>query len=89
MTDKKYCQCCGILISDLATADYYSHIRIKYCSTCKVTMSDIHNRQRQREYRQRQKQIRQLKDDRIELLRKENELLRQRLADLMTVKQLE
>lgn len=82
MTDKKYCVCCGAFISDINSADFYSHIRIKYCGDCRKTMSLFQGRNRVQEYRQRQRKIKKLTEDRLNLLQRENELLRQRITKL-------
>ena len=82
MTEKKYCQCCGILISDINEADYFRHIRVKYCDHCREAMKNYKNALRQYNFRQRKKQISKLRDARIQMLSEENELLRQRLTAL-------
>lgn len=82
MQDKKYCICCGTLISDINSADYFKHIRVKYCPTCRDLMKRYQSAARQYNFRQKQKQINKLRDDRLQLLAEENELLRQRIIQL-------
>lgn len=36
MQEIKYCEDCGKEISNYWTADYYSHIRKKYCDSCRL-----------------------------------------------------
>ena len=82
MQDKKYCRCCGILISDINSADYFRHISIKYCPTCKDTIKHYQGAERQYNFRQRKKKLDKLRDERLQLLAEENELLRQRILQL-------
>ena len=42
MQERKYCQKCCKLISDINTSDYYSHIRIKYCKSCAEQINREH-----------------------------------------------
>ena len=84
MPERKYCQCCGTLISDVNSpdCDYYKHIRIKYCDICRETMKKLQGAARQYDFRQRTKQTRKLRDERLQLLEEENELLRERIICL-------
>ncbi len=84
MRDKKYCQICGVLISDINApgTDYYRHIPIKYCDHCRDMMNHLQGAARQRDYRQRKKKIRKLQDERLQLLSEENELLKQYIIRL-------
>ena len=81
---KKYCQVCGTVISDPASPDFnqYRHNRIKYCSYCAETMEKLHSNGRVADFRERSRQTRKLKDDRIQLLTEENELLRDMVISL-------
>lgn len=80
----KYCRMCGALISNLddPTTDYYRHIRVKYCPTCRETADHLHGLDRLKRYRQRKKQQNQATADQLRLLQEENELLRQQIAKL-------
>ena len=81
---KKYCSVCGKLISDLddPATDYFRHIRLKYCTFCRDTMEHIQGVNRVRQYRERKRQRDKERDTQLDLLRQENELLRQRIAVL-------
>ena len=81
---KKYCQVCGVLISDLddPATDYYKHIGLKYCAYCRETSDRLKVAARMQRYRQRKKQRNKARDEQLELLKQENELLRQRVAQL-------
>ncbi|MBQ1371627.1 MAG: hypothetical protein IIY70_01730 [Oscillospiraceae bacterium] len=84
LESKKYCQMCGKLISDLddPTTDYYKHIGLKYCAYCRETSDRLKVAARMQEYRKRKKARNRERDMQLELLRQENELLRQRVAQL-------
>lgn len=84
MTDKKFCQCCGRLISDKNSPTYnrFRHSRVKYCGMCRETMRTIQNRNSQLTWRQRNKQEKSLMTDKINLLYEENEILRQQINEL-------
>ncbi len=83
-SDTKYCAMCGRLISDLRDerTDYYRHIALKYCPTCAKTAERMHLNNRVRAWRARKRQKEQYRDEQLELLREENELLRQRITEL-------
>ena len=70
MIERKYCKCCGQLISDINIegTDFYRHIRIKYCPECRDMMQHYQSALRQHNYRQRNKQAQKLRDERISLL---------------------
>lgn len=80
----KRCTMCGKIISDLndETTDYYRHIRLKYCPTCRETAEHLQGVDRVRRYRERKRQQDKARDDQLQLLQEENELLRQRVAQL-------
>lgn len=80
------CTRCGIEISNIYTADYYRHIRKKYCDTCRVFVRREQTALRVYNLRQRKKQKDQFRDEQlvllaeqVELIKKENELLKKRL----------
>jgi predicted GIY-YIG superfamily endonuclease len=81
---KKYCSVCGTLISDLDDpgTDYFRHIRLKYCTTCRGTMEHLQGVARVQEYRRRKRAQDKERDTQLALLKEENELLRQRIAAL-------
>lgn len=84
LESKKYCQMCGKLISDLDDpgTDYYKHIGLKYCPICRETSDRLKVAARMREYRKRKKARNRERDMQLDLLKEENELLRQRVAQL-------
>lgn len=87
--ERKYCQRCCKLISDINTADYYSHIRIKYCKQC---ADKIHSentailiKAKRRQIRENNRLARELNSKLIqenELLKRQLESVRERLEDL-------
>ena len=86
MTDVKRCKRCGKIISDVSSADWYSHIRVQYCESCRKQSDREKTAIRVAELRKRKKQKDKFRDRELELMRKknkmleeENELLRQRL----------
>lgn len=83
-SDRKYCAMCGRLISDLSDerTDYYRHIALKYCPICAKTAERMHLNARVKAWRARKRQKEQYRDEQLELLRTENELLRARIAEL-------
>ncbi len=82
MNDIKYCQRCGAVISDLNTADYFSHIRIKYCRRCAEQVEREQTAVRVAALRRRKKQKDKFRDEQLILLQEENELLRKNIIRL-------
>lgn len=82
MNDLKCCSRCGTVISDINTADYYSHIRIKYCDACREQVKREQSAMRVKALRQRRRQKNKLLDERLLLLEEENRLLRERITVL-------
>lgn len=87
--EKKYCQKCCKLISDINTADYYSHIRIKYCKECGEQIhrdkASIISAAKRKQIRENNKLARQLNNQLLqenELLKRQLEAARERLEDL-------
>lgn len=86
MTDIKRCKRCGKIISDINSSDWYSHIRIQYCDTCRkqsdrektaIRVAKLRERKRQKD-KFRDKEL-ELMRERVAILEEENELIRQRL----------
>lgn len=79
MQERKYCQKCCKLISDINTSDYYSHIRIKYCKSCAEQINREHAavfaKIRRRKIKENNKLARELNNT----LLQENELLKRQL----------
>lgn len=82
MTDIKYCEGCGRVISRINDADWYSHMSIKYCPNCRAKSDKEKAAERLKRFRARNKQIRKAKDEKLVLLEEENELLRKRIIRL-------
>ncbi|MDE5772173.1 MAG: hypothetical protein K2I06_11205 [Ruminococcus sp.] len=89
MNDVKYCIRCGTMISDVNTADWYSHMSIKYCDFCRRESEREKTALRVAALRKRKKQKDKFRDEQLviiaernELLRAENELLRKKVMQL-------
>lgn len=83
-SDRKFCEMCGALIGDLSDPreDYYSFIARRYCPTCAKTAERMHLNARVKRWRERKRKKEQYRDEQLALLKEENELLRQRIAEL-------
>ena len=89
MTDVKRCKRCGKIISDVSSADWYSHIRVQYCDACRkqsdrektaIRVAELRKRKRQKDkFRDRELE---LMKERNQLLQEENEILRQKIINL-------
>jgi hypothetical protein len=82
MKELKFCECCGKFISDINNNDYYSHISKKYCSACSDKVKKQKNLEQVKAYRKRKKQKDKFRDEQLELLQEENELLRKKIIQL-------
>lgn len=82
MIENKYCQVCNKLISNINQNDFYSFIRIKYCDTCRQEVKRQQTLARVHALRERKKQIDIERNTQLELLKQENELLRQNIIRL-------
>lgn len=82
MQEQKYCKGCGRIISDINSADWYSHMSIKYCPECRKKSDRLKAAERMKNLRARNRAVNKAKNERLELLEKENELLRQRIIRL-------
>lgn len=82
MNDVKYCVRCGAMISNVNNADWYSHISVKYCPDCRKESDRQKTALRVYNLRQRKKQKDKFRDEQLELLKVENELLRKRVIML-------
>lgn len=79
MQDIKYCQRCGRKISDINTADYFSHIKIKYCTDCKADANREDCRERSKRIRRQVKENNRLARELNNRLLEENRLLKEQL----------
>ena len=89
MTDVKRCKRCGKIISDVSSADWYSHIRVQYCDACRKQPDREKTAIRVAELRKRKRQKDKFRDRELELMREknkmleeENEILRQKIINL-------
>lgn len=82
MNDIKYCKRCGVMISNINTADYYSHISIKYCRKCAEIAARENNTYRVNQARKRKRAEQKQRDIKAQLLEEENELLRRNIIAL-------
>lgn len=82
MIENKYCQVCNKLICNIEQSDFYSFIRIKYCDTCRQEVKRQQTLKRVHALRERKKQIEIERNTQLELLKQENELLRQNIIRL-------
>lgn len=80
--EKKFCENCGVLISDIYRDDWYSHISIKYCDECREVVKKQQNAARLIKFRERKKQAEKLKNERLKSLELENEILRSKITAL-------
>lgn len=74
MTDIKFCERCGVKISDVDSADWYAHMSIKYCPVCKKIVNREKTLARVHELRKRKKQKDKFRDTELEQLRERTEL---------------
>lgn len=84
METLKRCKMCGVIISDLdnPATDYYRHIRLKYCDTCRQTQTRLQAAARMQQLRDRKRQKDRYRDEQLLLLQEENRLLRLRVVQL-------
>jgi len=81
MEEVKKCQRCGVVVST-CEGDYYRHIRVKYCDTCRPEIEREQAAWRQATRRAKKKERVRLLNEQNALLREENELLRKRVQEL-------
>ena len=77
--DIKRCERCYRPISWVDRADWYSHIRIKYCDECRPIVEREKTAARLKRFRERQKEAAKIRDQRLKDLELENRILRDRL----------
>lgn len=78
----KRCERCYKIISDSSYSDWYSHIRIKYCDTCREIVKKEKTAIRVVRCRERKKEADRKKDEQLRNLELENEILREKLVAL-------
>ena len=82
MKGDRYCQRCGEYLGNYMTDNFYALIRMKYCSQCRPTAELDFTAARMRKYRRTKREVRKAQNEQLELLKKENELLRKRIEDM-------
>lgn len=75
----KRCARCYTPISFEDSADWYSHIRIKYCDECAKIVEKEKAAERFRRYKERQREAAKLRDQRLKELEIENSILREKI----------
>ena len=75
----KRCARCYTSISFEDSADWYSHIRIKYCDDCAKIVEKEKAAERFQRYKERQREAAKLRDQRLKELEIENSILREKL----------
>lgn len=86
MNDIKRCARCYAVISCLDTSDWFSHLSIKYCDTCREIVKKEQNAKRVAACRKRKKEADKAKEIRLKNLELENEILRAKIESLWKVK---
>ena len=82
MKEIKYCQNCGLIISNIENSDYFSHISIRYCPDCAKKIEREKTAARVAALRKRKKIKDKFRDEQLVLLQQENELLQKRIIQL-------
>lgn len=85
MKDVKRCERCYCVISCAESSDWYSHMSVKYCDSCRIIVQKEQNAKRVAEFRKRKKLADKEKDLKIKNLEIENEILRSKLNSLLKV----
>lgn len=79
MKEVKNCVRCGTVISDINSADYYSHISIQYCNACKAAVKKEKTLLRVQKLRTQKRAEKKELQDKIRQLETENQVLRRML----------
>ena len=82
MKEIKYCQNCGLIISNIENSDYFSHISIRYCPDCAKKIEREKTAARVAALRKRKKTKDKFRDEQLVLLQQENDLLQKRIIQL-------
>lgn len=85
MHNFKMCERCNnAVISNLnsPTADYYRHLSVKYCDKCREIVKREQTAERVKRYRRRKKLETRAEQTRLELLERENELMKENYVQL-------
>lgn len=92
MNNVKMCERCNaVIISNLheASADYYRHLSVKYCDSCREITNHEKNAERCRKYRERKRAerngIQTAEQTQLDILRMENSKLMQDYFEICQV----
>ena len=77
------CQICGAVLGDYMTGDYFRLIRMKYCPECKIMIDRQRKREYERKRRKEKKEEQTEKETQLDLLKRENKLLRDSIKRLL------
>lgn len=78
----KYCKWCRSPIAVENQEDWYRYIALQYCPSCRKLSDQQKTALRVYNLRQRKKQKDKYRDEQLELLKEENELLRKHIVKL-------
>lgn len=87
MAPVKRCAQCGIVIAYEQTCDYYRYIRLRYCPHCAADVRRQQKADYMRRLRAQRREAHKLTEEQNQLLKTENELLRQSIRRLETALQ--
>lgn len=82
MQSVKYCQQCGRIIARESECDYYAYIRLKWCKGCAADVHRIQKAEYMRRLRAQRREAHKLTEEQNQLLKTENDLLRQSIRRL-------
>lgn len=82
-TGEVTCNRCGITLGNYNVGDYFSLIRLKYCPACRAAATKEQRRVWAQNRRVHDRLVKKQEKDNLNLLREENELLRERIKELM------
>ena len=78
----KRCERCYKIISDSSYSDWYSHIRIKYCDTCREIVKKEKAAIRLVRCRERKREADRARNEQLKALELQNRILRDKLVAL-------
>lgn len=79
------CKICGKVLGDYMTDDYFRLIKLKYCPECKIIMDRQRKRDFERKRRREKKEEQKEKETQLDMLKRENQLLRTALKKLKDI----
>ena len=85
MKEVKRCERCYTIISRIESADWFSHMSIKYCDECREIVKREQNAARVAAFRKRKKEADKQMQIELKNLKLENEILRQKVVAMMHI----